>query len=282
MTPVRTAAVVGLGLVGGSLARDLAARGVRVLGHDRDPATVEAALRAGAVHAALGPGLEGAEEAELVVAAVPVTAAAAVLAELAPHLRSARLVTDVGSTKASVCAAAEALGLGGRFVGSHPLAGSHLSGWQASRAGLFAGARVFLSPTAGTSGSALALAREVWWTVGALPETVDAADHDRRLALSSHLPHLASAALALALADSGVRRAELGPGGRDATRLAGSSPEMWTAISLDNAAPLADAVGALRDRLDALHAALRRGDEAALHATFAAARGWWREGEPQP
>ena len=280
MNGVRTAAVVGLGLVGGSLARDLAARGVRVLGHDRDAASVAGALRDGAVHAALGPGLEGVEEAELVVAAVPVTAAARVLAELAPRLRAARLVTDVGSTKASVCAAAEALGIGRVFVGSHPLAGSHLSGWDASRAGLFTGRRVFLAPAPSTGGAALALARELWSALGALPETVDAAAHDLLLARTSHLPQLASFTLARALAAAGVPRAELGPGGRDVTRLAGSSPEMWTAIALDNASPLAGAVAELRAGLDELHDALARGDEAALHAFFAAARGWWRESEP--
>lgn len=279
MIPFRTAAVVGLGLVGGSLARDLAARGVRVLGHDRDAGAVEGALREGVLHAALGPGLEGAEEAELVVAAVPVTAAAAALRALAPRLRSARLVTDVGSTKASVCAAAEALGIGGVFVGSHPLAGSHLSGWEASRPGLFAGARVFLSPTSSTDENALSLARELWSALGALPEVVDAAAHDLLLARTSHLPHLASVTLARALAEAGVPRAELGPGGRDVTRLAGSSPEMWTAVALDNAAPLAEAVAGLRARLDELHAALRAGDAEALHAFFAAAREWWREPE---
>ncbi|MEW5930219.1 MAG: prephenate dehydrogenase [Gemmatimonadota bacterium] len=279
MTPFRTAAVVGLGLVGGSLARDLAARGVRVLGHDRDAGAVEGALRDAVLHAALGPGLEGAEEAELVVAAVPVTAAAAVLGALAPRLRSARLVTDVGSTKASACAAAEAAGIGAVFVGSHPLAGSHLSGWEASRPGLFAGARVFLSPAASTGEPALALARGLWSALGALPEVVDAAEHDLLLARTSHLPHLASVTLARALADAGVPRAELGPGGRDVTRLAGSSPEMWTAVALDNAAPLAEAVDGLRARLDELRAALRAGDAEALHRFFAAARDWWRESE---
>lgn len=279
MTGVRTAAVVGLGLVGGSLARDLAARGVRVLGHDRDPASVDAALREGALHAALGPGLEGVEEAELVAAAVPVTAAPALLRGLAPRLRAARLVTDVGSTKAGVCAAAEALGIGGRFVGSHPLAGSHRSGWEASRAGLFEGARVFLSPAPSTREPALALARALWTSLGARPEVVDADAHDLSLALTSHLPHVASAALARALAAAGVPRVELGPGGRDVTRLAGSSPEMWTAIALENAAPLADGVAALRGELDALHAALRAGDAGALRRFFASARDWWHAAE---
>ncbi|HEV2147338.1 MAG TPA: prephenate dehydrogenase, partial [Longimicrobiaceae bacterium] len=197
-----------------------------------------------------------------------------------PRLRSARLVTDVGSTQRSACAAAQALGIGGRFVSSHPLAGSHLSGWDASRPGLFADARVFLSPTPSTGSGALDLARELWSGVGARPEMIDAAEHDRLLARSSHLPQLASTALALTLAHGGIPHAELGPGGRDATRLAGSSPEMWTAIALDNAAPLAEAVASLRDHLDHLHAALLRGDADALHRFLSTARSWWRPPAP--
>lgn len=271
---VGTVALAGLGLIGGSLARDLAARGVRVLAYDRDPGTLRAALAEGVAHAALGPALEGAEAAEVVVFALPVTAAPDALRAALPHLRRARLVTDAGSTKRSVGAAAEALGIGARFVGSHPLAGSHEHGWGAARGGLFRGARVFLSPAARSTEEALRLARELWLGVGAEPEVVDPAEHDRLLAWTSHLPQAASTALALALAAEGVPPGELGPGGRGATRLAGSSPEMWAAIARDNADHLLPALDSLRGRLDELRAALARGDEPALHAFFAAGRAW--------
>lgn len=141
--PFGSVAILGLGLIGGSLARDLAARGVRVLGWDRDEAVVRAAAEQGIVE----PLSDDAPE--IVVFAVPVIAARELLGELRDELHGARLITDVGSTKRSIVKQAEALGLGARFVGSHPLAGDHRAGWNASRTGLFAGARVFLSPEIG-------------------------------------------------------------------------------------------------------------------------------------
>ncbi|HEV2131793.1 MAG TPA: prephenate dehydrogenase/arogenate dehydrogenase family protein, partial [Longimicrobiaceae bacterium] len=271
---IRSAAVVGLGLIGGSLARELAARGVRVLAHDRDTAALQAALEEGVVHASLGESLEGVGEADLLVIAVPVDAAPAVLSIVRSQLGSVRLVTDVGSTKQAVVRAAEALGIGERFVGSHPLAGDHRSGWSASRPGLFRDARVYLCPTPTTGEAALELARQLWTGLGAEPELLDAQAHDQRLAWTSHLPQAASTALAQALAAAGIAPCDLGPGGRDVTRLAGSSPEMWTGIALENAAALSGATEALEERLRELRAALRRGDEQAVHRFFEAGREW--------
>jgi prephenate dehydrogenase len=263
---MKRAAVIGLGLIGGSVARDLAARGIHVLGHDRDPTTLAEALRDGGIHEALTAELDA--DADLVVIAVPVSAAVRVLRALGPRLRSAALITDVGSTKSTVVAAAEEAGLGARFVGSHPLAGDHRSGWSASRAGMFGDARVFLSPTASTAPDALQAAHALWRELGAVTEVVDAAEHDRRLASISHLPQALATALASLLAHEGIARADLGPGARDMTRLAGSSPEMWTGIAADNASYLLPAVAALEERLGALRAALAQGDEAWLRRFF--------------
>ncbi|CAA9302302.1 MAG: Prephenate dehydrogenase [uncultured Gemmatimonadetes bacterium] len=262
---MKRAVVIGLGLIGGSVARDLAARGVYVLGYDRDPATLAEALRDGGIHEALSD-LDA--DADLVVIAVPVSVAAAVLRGLGPRLRAATLITDAGSTKASIVQAAQEAGLVARFVGSHPLAGDHRSGWSASRAGLFVGARVFLSPTASTAPDALDAAHALWRDLGATTEAVDAAEHDRRLASISHLPQALATALASLLSAQAFGRADLGPGARDMTRLAGSSPEMWTAIAADNAHHLVPAVAALEERLGALRAALARGDEAWLRRFF--------------
>nr|MDQ3309037.1 prephenate dehydrogenase [Gemmatimonadota bacterium] len=233
MKEIRQAAVIGLGLIGGSLARELSARGIRVLGYDRDEARVRAALRDGGIHAVLNPELEGIDTADIVVIAVPVAIAPDILQAALPRLGRVRLVVDVGSTKASIMAAAGALGIGSQFVGCHPLAGDHRSGWEASRLGMFQGARVFLCPTTETGEDALGLAWEFWRMLGAHPEVEDAMEHDRRLAWTSHLPQAVSTALALALGGAGIERRELGPGGRDMTRLAGSSPELWTDIALD-------------------------------------------------
>ncbi|HEU4630481.1 MAG TPA: prephenate dehydrogenase [Gemmatimonadaceae bacterium] len=270
-----TVAVIGLGLIGGSVARDLAALGVRVLGHDRDADVVRAAHRAGAVDAVLGAALEGVEAADVVLVAAPVDEGPRIVAALAGRCAAARLVTDVGSTKRGIVDAAEAHGLGTRFVGAHPLAGDHRWGWPASRRGLFAGARVYLCPAAGVGAEAMALADALWRLLGATPECCDAAGHDELLAWSSHLPQVAATALALTLQQAGVARASLGPGGRDTTRLAGSSPALWAAIARDNAAALATAVEQLERQLGELRAALQGGDAAAVLARFGAAHAWF-------
>lgn len=276
---IRTAAVVGLGLVGGSVARDLAARGVRVAAYDRNPSSLRDALREGIVETALDPSLAGLAGVELLVVAVPVSDAPTVLAAARPHLHDTRLVTDVGSTKETVVAAAEALGVGDRFVGSHPLAGNHRSGWEASRRELFAGARTYLCPTRVTSAAALALAAELWRALGAIPEVMDAAAHDAHLALTSHLPQATATALAGVLAGADVDRSQLGTGGRDMTRLAGGSPEMWTAIALDNAPALAAALQRIEGEMRNLRSALLRGDADEVRRFYTAGREWFDRSE---
>ena len=275
--PFERAAIIGLGLMGGSLARDLATRGVHVRAYDTDAASVDAAIRAGVVHEAIDPSLSGRalEEADLVVIAVPVDAAIGVLRRIAPRTRAARLVTDMGSTKARVVAEATALGLADRFVGSHPLTGDHRSGWAASRGCLFVDALVYLCPSNGTGDGLVHAASELWRSVGARTAVVSAADHDRRLGWSSHLPHVVSSALALALTRAGIPRDELGPGGRDVTRLAGSSPALWTAIACENAEALAEALAAAEREIASFRAAVLQGEADAVHERFATARAWF-------
>jgi len=269
----RTAGVIGLGLIGGSVARDLAALGVRVLAYDRDPATVEKACAEGVAAEPLDRSLAGLSEAEVVIVAVPVSSLRDVL-RATPPLPRARLVTDAGSTKGSAIATAEALGIGERFVGSHPMAGDHRSGWSASRSGLFNGAKVYLCRTRQTCEDAVTSAHELWRALGGRPAEIAADAHDRLLAYASHLPHAVSTALALALDNVGVARATLGTGGRDVTRLAGGSVEMWTAIARDNADALLPAIAALEGQLQRLRAAVERGDEGALRDLFGAAQAW--------
>ncbi len=274
MTPGGTVAVLGLGLIGGSLARDLAARGTRVVGHDPDPSALRAALDEGVLSAAVSADGEGIEGADAVVLAVPVSDAPALLERLLPRLAAVPLVTDAGSTKRRVVAAAEALGIGPRFVGAHPLAGDHRSGWAASREGLFSGARVWLCPTSSTTPGALAAADALWSSVGGATEAIGAEEHDRRLAWISHLPQLVSTSLGAALASARVSPHHLGRGGRDVTRLAGSSPPMWAGIALENADLLVPAVAQVEAALRALREAMERGDREALLDLLAAARTW--------
>jgi prephenate dehydrogenase len=280
MIPDTRIGVIGLGLMGGSIARALHARGVRLLGYDRDGTQLDAAVREGIVHEPLDAGLTGLARAEVVILATPVDATITLLPCVAAHIGEARLVMDLASTKASIVAAAEAAGLGPRYVGAHPLTGSHRSGWGASRASLFEDARVFLCPTSSTAASTLELAASLWHELRAGVEVLDAAEHDGQMAWRSHLPHLVSSALALTLRDAGVRRSALGPGGRDMTRLAGGSPTMWHPIVRDNAAAIADALGAYEERLRAFRVALVEGDDAAARRFIDTAADWF-DGEPE-
>jgi len=269
-----TVAIAGLGLIGGSAARDLAAAGTRVLGWDRDPAAVDAALGEGIVSAALGEGFEGLEEADVLLVAVPVGAAAAVLEAALPRLQGARLVMDAGSTKASIVAAAERLGLGERFVGAHPLAGDHRSGWAASRPGLFAGATVYLCPAAQSSPAAFLLAHDLWSGIGGMPMEMGADEHDRRVAWTSHLPQAVSTALAQTMAAHGFTRADLGTGGRDVTRLAASPAGIWTDILRDNRAHVLEPLAAIEARIASIRAAVDRDDAQAIRDAFSSASAW--------
>ena len=269
-----TVAIIGLGLMGGSLARDLAAHGVRVLGYDRDAATLEAARTAGVLDVAMSADLHETTEADIVILAVPVIVAPVVLTAVAPHLQRARLITDLGSTKRAIVHVAERLGLSDRFVGGHPLTGDHRSGWAASHTGLYDGAAVFLCPTARTSADALTRAQEFWAGFRSHTEVIPAGEHDERLAHTSHLPQIIATALALVLNDQELHTEQLGPGGRAMTRLAGSDPEMWTSIALDNRAAIVEAIAQLERRLAAARAAVADGDAETVRAFFTRGRVW--------
>ncbi len=266
-------AIVGLGLIGGSIAKDLAARGVEVEAYDPDDAALEDALATGVISSKLDASLGGLRS-DVVVIATPVDTAIDVLRLLA-NTNQGAMITDVGSTKGRIVAEAAGLGLAGRFVGSHPMAGDHRSGWPAARRGLFAGARVYLCAPAGAPAELVARADRLWRDLDAHPMSIDAAAHDDTLAWTSHLPHVVSAALALALASAGVGRDELGPGGRDITRLAGSSPEMWSAIAAENAAAIDAALAAAEREVASFRRVLWRADAGELHGKFAAARAWF-------
>ena len=273
--PFRTVAIIGLGLIGGSLARDLAQRGITVLGYDRDKAIAQRAERDGVLTALSQPAASG--SADVVIIAVPIDEALSLLPTIARSLEEVRLVTDVCSTKASIGRAATHLGLAPVFVGSHPMAGDHRSGWEASRTGLFANARTYICPTGASTEPSIALAERLWQLVGAAPERIDAETHDREVAWTSHLPHVASAALAGALTDAGFGRHRLGPGGRDATRLAASDPQLWTSIALDNAASLLPAIEAVERTLGGMRDAITRRDRGSLQRQFASANEWSRK-----
>jgi prephenate dehydrogenase len=269
-------AVVGLGLIGGSLARDLAAKGHEVLGYDRDRATLRRARRAGAVTTVLGPSLDGIEAADVAVIALPVDRTQRVLLDRADRLREVKAVTDVGSTKRSIMRAAAKAGLAANFVGSHPMAGGHESGWAASSAGLFAGKPVYITTSGASSATATRLVRRLWKTVGGRMDDIGAVEHDDLLAATSHLPQVVACALAMVYADAHIVRGALGRGGREMTRLAASNPDMWAAILSDNRKNVATRIARLRKALRQIEQRIARGDAIALHRLLENTGRWSR------
>lgn len=280
MSGIESAAVIGLGLMGGSLARDLAERDVAVVGWDRDPDIVAAAVGAGVLENALPWPPEAVVHVDLVALAVPVASAPRLLGHLSGRLGPESVITDLGSTKRTIAREAERVGLGDRFVGSHPLVGDHRSGWASSREGLYSGGRVFVVPGQSARPAAVERVAELWRDLGAAVEEISAAEHDRLVGWISHLPQVVSSALGLALLREGYSAASLGPGGRDVTRLAASSPGIWSDILLDNSGEVAEALDAFGRHCDDFARALRAGDAAALERMLDEARAWALGGPP--
>ena len=264
-----TVGIVGLGLMGGSLARDLAALGWTVRGTDRDPETVERASAEGVISGPIDPG-----SLDVLVLAVPVRASPGWLRELGPQLHGDAVITDVGSTKRTVEEAAGAAGLGARFVGSHPVTGDHRSGWDASRRGLYRYADVWLCPAPEAHGDAVGRVEALWQSVGAEPRRIGAGDH--RGVEEPEVGEVVASALGSALARLGVLRGDLGPGGRDTTRLAGSDPSVWVDILVDNSDEVAEALGEVVRELSAFERDIRGLDGAGLEARLSSARAWSR------
>ncbi len=262
-------AVVGLGLIGGSLAAALRrAGGYVVVGVDRDRGALEWALARGVVDEAADDAERGVEGAGLVVVAVHVGSIVPVVRSLAPHLRPGTVVTDVGSVKEAVVEAAEAAlaPLGVRFVGGHPIAGRELSGVRNADPGLFEGRIAVLTPTASTEAGALERVRSMWEAAGSRVVTMDPAEHDRVFAWVSHLPHaVAYALVAAVLGGPDQRLARYAGGGfADFTRIAASSPEMWRDIFLANRPRVLEAIEGFRAALGELEQVLRSGEEVRL------------------
>lgn len=265
-------AVLGVGLIGGSIGLAARARlGAVVAGYDPDPATREAALAGGAADTATDSVAAACEDADVVFCAAPVghlpELAAAALAAAAPD----SAVTDVGSTKRGIVAA---VGGDPRFVGGHPLAGAETAGIANARPDLFEGATWYLTPTAGSDGVLYDRLQRAVAGLGARPQAIEAAGHDRLMATVSGMPHaVANALVAEAAADltSGERVPEVGPSFRDATRVAGSNPAIWADIFAANAEAVADSVDAVARRLTEAAAVIRSGDTEAIAAWHAAA-----------
>lgn len=292
MTRFERVAVIGVGLIGGSFALALKAANAcgRVVGAGRNPQNLGRAVERGVIDAVAGSALEAARDADLVLVAVPVAQTAAVLTSIAPVLAPNVVVTDAGSTKRDVVAAARAA-LGGRFtrfVPGHPIAGAEHSGAAAAQADLFRGKRVVLAPLAETAPDALARAEAAWQACGARLFRMSPQEHDAVFAAVSHLPHLLAYALVHDIAgraDSAQLFGYAASGFRDFTRIASSDPEMWRDVCLANKDALLAELNRYAGELSALRPMIERGDGDALERVFAearAARERWLGGETEP
>lgn len=275
--PVRAVGLVGLGLVGGSLARSLAKLEdpPRIVGMTRDDADAEDAVETGAV-AEILTGPEGLAGMDLVVYAVPLSALIDLLPDHAPHLRGT-VITDVASLKVPVVEAMESQGLGDAFVGGHPMTGGEGSGFSSSRQSLFRGAPIHLTSDTGSE-EARHLVETFWRALGARPTWLPAAEHDRKMVWLSHLPQLVANALARALSDAGEEPEGLGPGGRDMTRLAASSPGMWRDLVSHAATLDAEALRVVAERLETMAGDLESGRFQAIEELMEGTRSWRRGG----
>jgi len=273
--------VVGVGLIGGSCALALKAAGAvhEVVGVGRTRGNLDDARSRGIVDRAYTLDERWTDElrdADVVLVATPVAQIASALTAIAAHAGARTVVTDAGSTKEDVVAAAAKAfgGRAGRFVPAHPIAGTEHSGAAAAFPTLFRDRTTILTPGAHTADDAVATVRAMWEACGARVSLLDAAQHDRIFAAVSHLPHVLAFALVAQLAarpDAADLFAHAASGFRDFTRIAGSSPEMWRDIALANRAALADALRDYRAMLDRMANAIERGDGAALERLFAQA-----------
>ncbi|HEU0193045.1 MAG TPA: prephenate dehydrogenase/arogenate dehydrogenase family protein [Gaiellales bacterium] len=267
-------AVVGLGLIGGSVGLAAAARGDRVSGYDADAEAGSQAVELGAAAAVHETLADAVAEAEITFVCGPVARLPELVAQSLAASPEGSIVTDVGSTKARLVRSAESHP---RFVGGHPVCGSEARGVASARADLFDGATWFLTPDAGTDPAAHRAVHAFVSGLGARPVAIDAEAHDRLVAITSHLPHAIANAL---VNQAGTGRvdghdplAAVGGSFRDMTRVAGANPRIWVDIFLDNRASVLEVLQEHGRRIDELTRALEREDAGYLARWIAEASG---------
>jgi prephenate dehydrogenase len=261
-----TVAIVGVGLIGGSIGLALKARKLagRVIGAGRSAASLAEAKRLHAIDEATTDLAAAVHAADLVVVATGVASIPGILEEVDAAVRPGTLLTDAGSTKGRIVAAWEKRRRSrrGRFVGAHPVAGSHRRGPAAADPQLFTGRVSIVTPAAATPAADVEAIGGFWSALGATVCIMTPREHDRILAMTSHAPHVIAAAIAAATPPE-ARRFTAG-GWRDTTRIAAGDPDLWADILLDNAAPVARALSRIAGVTEKMLAALAAGDRRRL------------------
>lgn len=276
---IRNVAIIGLGLLGGSIGLAVRERApeVRTRGFDADPAVRAKAKERGLVDTVCDSSAEAVRDADLVILCVPVGAMKAAACEFADALSANAIVSDVGSSKQSVADDLAAALPGATIIPAHPVAGTEQSGPEAGFATLFANRWCILTPPADTDQEALAALADFWRGLGARIEFMDPQHHDLVLAVTSHIPHLIAYTIVGTASDlEEVTRGEVikysAGGFRDFTRIAASDPTMWRDVFLHNKAAVLEMLGRFTEDLTALQRAIRSGDGDTLHELFSRTR----------
>jgi cyclohexadieny/prephenate dehydrogenase len=279
MLPFARVSIIGLGLIGSSVARAVrdAMPSVALSGYDADPETRETAKALRLVDDLADTPGAAVIDADLVILCVPVGAMAAVAQSLADDLPAETIISDVGSSKASVLAALTAALPNHTIIPAHPVAGTERSGPEAGFASLFHNRWCILTPAAETNPHATAKLEAFWTRLGANVEVMDAAHHDLVLAITSHLPHLIAYTIVGTASDlEGVTQSEVikysAGGFRDFTRIAASDPTMWRDVFLSNKDAVLEMLQRFSEDLSALQRAIRWGDGDALFELFSRTR----------
>ena len=277
----RRVAILGLGLIGSSLARFLKREGLAqtIVGHARTEATMKTSLKIGFIDRAAATPEEAVRGADLVVIATPVGAYAAIAQAIGPHLAQGAIVTDVGSVKAAVVRdVGPHIPTGVHFVPAHPVAGTEHSGPEAGFADVFKGRWCILTPPPGTDEIAVKKMAEMWRLAGSQVDVMDPEHHDKVLALTSHLPHLIAYCIVGTATDleehlKGEVIKFAAGGFRDFTRIASSDPVMWRDIFLNNREAVLEMAARLTEDLAALQRMIRWGEGDKIEDILRRARG---------
>lgn len=276
---IRSVAVIGLGLLGGSLGLALREHlpAVTTTGYDADPATRARARERALVATVCDTAAQAVTDADLVVLCVPVGAMARAAHDIAPHLAAHAIVSDVGSSKQSVARALAEVLPGHTVIPAHPVAGTEQSGPDAGFAALFRQRWCILTPGPKTPEPAIAALTTLWEALGAKVELMDPAHHDVVLAVTSHIPHLIAYTIVGTASDlEDVTQSEVikysAGGFRDFTRIAASDPTMWRDVFLSNREAVLEVLGRFSEDLTAMQRAIRNGDGEALFDLFSRTR----------
>lgn len=273
-----TVAILGTGLMGSSLGLALKQRGVpvRVRAYARREETREVLAERGAADAVFSDPAEAVDGADLIVFCVPVLQIPALAEACRPGLNPGAVLTDVGSTKAFLNDRMHDVldGMDAEFIGSHPICGSEQQGVQSGDPQLYEGAVTVVTPADAVKQSTVEEVSTLWKTAGSRVVVMDPQEHDRILAVTSHLPHVAAAALALS---SGLNGPLCGSGFRDTTRIAEGSPEVWADVAKTNGPALNKALKEYCENIAEFAALIDEADRDKLVAWFASARDKRRE-----